>query len=1100
MSVRQPTKPVFDSELCLIGALTDEALGEAVTRLLAFLDQAPTVSLADVAFTTTLMARHMPVVTAIIATSVTDLCEKLRGTERKLRDGAARMRDKSGVYYNRERLVPSGGRIAFVFPGELSPYPHMMSGLCIAFPWCRAAFDETDDACAGYPDMFLMSDWVFPASPSQRTTAGNPLATLTGAMLAAHTANTALSRLFTHLGIRPDAVVGHSTGELAALEYAGCYGDLSRVRRIAMLRDGITLLSHLDNHVRIPEAVILAIESNNVQAKIDAWLTDYPGRMVIAMQNGPSFRLVAVAPDIAPEIRAQLEKKRIRHTVLLSRLPGHTPWFAHGLPPIEQHLSTWITHAPTLPLYSCATASIIEGRAPDVAAACLEQWTQTVRFDQTIERMYADGIRIFLEVGARGLLAPQIEEQLAGRPHLALAANRIHRSDMLQLHHVLGQLAAHGVKCDISILHRHRGSRLLNLDHPEAVQTRATSAVQLTTTLPEIRPFDLPFTISSGHTSKLARLFTAPAKVRRSDFGAEGPLLISAQVISETSGSAIELEKTLAPADYPFLRAYSLGTDRSGEGDPQLFGFTVLSITTALEIMAEAARRLVPKKRLAQAVNIRAQQWFGFERPAKRLKIKAEMVDWTDKRTSAVHVKLFDTGQASQFSTHFAEATLLFTNSSAADERVTPEPLVDAESLEWTHEEIYPDRLIQDSRLHVVTRVTQRGTDGLDYELVVPPRAGTVRHTEIPLFTCYPQILDGVGSGLMLWNAVEKFNGLISLPFRIRGIRFLVSAFTEGAPLRCYLRIKATTPKSNIANIWVTDGRGRLLIDITGWEELQCTVSRPLHRLVMRPRDNYLAQELPKSLFGDVTAPVVGGIVTDISPQTFEINQGLWLQTLAFTVLNASEREEWLTMKGTPSRRVEWLLGRAAAKDCVRRYLLEHHQQRWGASDIPIWADDSGKPHPHGIWQEQAPVFVDLSIAHTPGLVTAAIAANARIGIDVERVGRDLSEDFTRGVFTPEEHELAADSGEGPIAILRFWCAKEALSKALGTGIRYSPSDLRVREVDPINETLRMEATGQWLEPFRQLRGQVIPVKTALFKEHVFASCILPLSLSGGLG
>ncbi len=1099
MNPRQPAKPVFDSELCLVGAPSDEALGAAVARLLAFLDQAPTASLADVAFTTALMARHLPVVAAVVATSVADLCEKLRTTERRLREGAARIRDKSGVYYTRERLAQSGGRIAFVFPGELSPYPHMLSGLCIAFPWCRAAFDETDDACAGYPDMFLMSEWVFPATPALRAEAGNPLTTLTGAMLAAHTANTALARLFARLEIRPDAVVGHSIGDLAALETAGCYGDLSRVRRIAMLRDGITLLSHLDNHVRIPEAVILAVEGAGAREKTDAWLAADPGRVALAMQNGPSFRLLAVAPGIAPEFRTRLEQSRIRHTVMQSRLPGHTPWFAHGLPPIAQHLSTWITCAPTLPLYSCATASVVEGRAPDIAAACLEQWTQTVRFDQTIERMYADGVRIFLEVGARGLLAPQIEEQLSGRPHLALAANRIHRSDMAQLHHVLGQLASHGVACDLSMLHRHRGSRLLNLDHPEAVRTRPAQAVRLTAALPELRPFDLPFTIG-GHPGKLARLFTAPAKARRSDFGADGPMLVASQVVAETAGAAIELEKTLSPDDYPFMRACSLGTDRSGEGDTRLFGFTVLTITTALELMAEAARRLVPRKRLAQAVNIRAQQWVGFERPSKRLKIKAETVDWSDKRTIAVHARLFDMDQASQFSTHFAEATLLFTNSSANDERVTPPPLTEAEPLDWTPGDIYPDRLIQGPQLQTVARVVQRGTDGLDYELVVPPRAGTVRHTEIPLFACWPQVLDGVGSGLMLWNAAEKFSGLISLPFHIRSIRFLVSAFTEKTPLNCYLRIKATTPKSSIANIWVTDGRGRLLIDIAGWEELQCTVSRPLHRLVMRPRDSYLAQELPQSLFGEVTAPVVGGIVTDLSPQTFEINQGLWLQTLAFTVLSAAEREEWLTMKGAPGRRVEWLLGRTAAKDCVRRYLLDHHQQRWGASDIPIWADDSGKPHPHGVWREQAPVFIDLSIAHTPGLVAAAIAANARIGIDVERIGRDLSEDFTRGVFTPEEHELAADSGEGPVAILRFWCAKEALSKALGTGIRYSPSDLRVRQADPLDGTLRMEATGQWLDTFRQLRGQAILVKTALFKDHVFASCVLPLSLSGGLG
>ncbi|MBM4163902.1 MAG: 4'-phosphopantetheinyl transferase superfamily protein [Lentisphaerae bacterium] len=1098
MTPKRSVHAVFDSELCLIGAPTDAELHGAVVQALTFLDHAPVVALPDMAFTTAQMARQLPAVLAVVATSVADLRDKLRIAERKLREGVSRIRDKSGLYYTRERLEQQGGRIAFVFPGELSPYPQMLCDICIAFPCCRAAFDETDDVCAGFPDMLPMSEWVFPASPASRGAPGNPLFTLTGAMLAAHTANTALARLLNRFDIRPDAVVGHSIGEFAALEAAGCYGALARTRRIAMLRDGISLLSQLDNHPRIPEAVILAVEGACSRERIADWVARYPGRITPAMQNGPSFTLLAIAPDSVSEIRAELDRDRIRHTVMQSRLPGHTPWFAHGLPPIEQHLSTWITQPPTLPLYSCASAAVMPSRASGVVAACLGQWTQTVLFDQTIEAMYADGIRIFIEVGARGLLAPQIGEQLGDRPHLALAANRIHRSDVLQLHHVLAQLAAHGVGCNAAELHRTRNSRLLALDRPDAVPPRTEAAVRLASALPEIRPFDLPFTVA-GRPDVRTHTFSLPAMLRRGDFGAECPLLVAAEVVAEKRGVSIELLKTLSPDDYPFIRDCSLGTDRSAPSGTPLHGLTVLSITTGLELMAEAARRLVPRKRLAQALNIRAQRWVGFVRNAKQLNIKAEVVEWNDKRTIAVQARLFDPDESLQFATHFAEATFLFTNSSARDERILPPPLQDPKPADWTGSDIYPDRLIQGPLLQSVRRVTQRGADGLDYELAVLPRAGLVRHTPIPLFTCWPQILDGIGSGVMLWNAAEPFNGSLSMPFHIRSIRFLTAALAEGASLRCYLRIKDTTPKSHVANIQVTDGHGRMLVDITGWEDLQCRMPQPLHRLIMRPRDSYLSQALPKSLFGNVAASVVGGIVADIPPPLFEINQEIWLQALAFTILNAAEREEWFSMTGAPGRRVEWLLGRGVAKDCVRRYLLDCHQQLWASSDIPIWADDSGKPHPHGAWQDKTPLFIDLSIAHTPGLIAAAIVANARIGIDVERIGRELSEDLTRGVFTPEEHELAARSGEGPIAILRFWCAKEALSKALGTGIRYSPSDLRVCELDAATGTLSMTVTGQWLNAFRQLRGHTIPVKTTLFQEHVFASCVLPLGISGGV-
>ena len=71
--------------------------------------------------------------------------------------------------------------------------------------------------------------------------------------------------------------------------------------------------------------------------------------------------------------------------------------------------------------------------------------------------------------------------------------------------------------------------------------------------------------------------------------------------------------------------------------------------------------------------------------------------------------------------------------------------------------------------------------------------------------------------------------------------------------------------------------------------------------------------------------------------------------------------------------------------------------------------------------------------------------------------GRDLTDDFSRSVFTPEEQELAAQSGESQTTLMRFWCAKEALTKALGTGIRYNPSDLRVRAWEPLAGRLELE-------------------------------------------
>ena len=72
------------------------------------------------------------------------------------------------------------------------------------------------------------------------------------------------------------------------------------------------------------------------------------------------------------------------------------------------------------------------------------QWTQTVAFRETIEAMHADGLRLFIDVGARGNLAGFVEDTLRGKPAFAVAANLPRRSGLTQLNHLVAATFAHG--------------------------------------------------------------------------------------------------------------------------------------------------------------------------------------------------------------------------------------------------------------------------------------------------------------------------------------------------------------------------------------------------------------------------------------------------------------------------------------------------------------------------------------------------------------------------------------------------------------------------------------------------------------------------------
>ena len=1091
----------FDCELCLIGAPNDSMLTDEVKRVIHFLEHAPDALLQDVAYTCACSARCMPSVIAVVASSVSDLRDRLTIAHKKLADNAGRIRDKSGTYFFRDRLRPRG-RIAFLFPGAVSFYPDMLRDLCLAFEDCRGAFDELEEALQTRDtENFSPSDYIFPPAACYRTDAGAFSAhAFSESFIAVHAANTALYRLFARMGVVPDGLAGFSGGDFAALEVAGVYGNLTRNKRIVFMREGYQMLNRLVDRDDLPACIMLAVIDASREL-IDSLLAAYPGRMALAFFHSPRQHTVALSPEILAEVTAALHKAGVKTMTVPMDRPFNTPWCSKVLPPIEQFLSHWVRHVPKIPVYSCATAARLPSQPRAIQHITADQWTSPILFDDTIRQMYEDGFRIFIELGARGNMTNAIDETLKNEPHQAVAINRIHRSGLAQLHHALGMLAAQGVQLDLAMLHRHRRQHALDLGKPLSVTLRAENELRLSAQLPSLTVFapSGEFLTASRATAEQAKkAMPVISDQRRFDFGADFPMLANADILDEQPGVLMEIAKVLTLDDYPFLRDYALGTTQLSYANPDLKGLTLLSLISSMEMMCEAARKLVPHRRVAQIDNLRAQRWVGFERGALRVILRAERISWPDTQYAAVRVQLRDDSPNSAFTWPIVEATVLLTTAGTVSHPIQPPPLTNPRPVNWSGHDIYPDKLFHGESLRIVRHVDLWSEEGIDFEVEVPDRSDAVRFTRIPLFSVWPMLLDGIVSSFSLWRSHEKFAGAISMPFRARRILFYAASFTPGTRLRGYLRLISVTPRSHVADIQISDGNGNLLIHFRGWEELCERVPPEYHQFILRPSEKFLTRELPLELLGNPSMPVAASVATDVPFKMFENNQELWLKTLANVLLAPVEREEWLEMQGATSRRVEWLFGRAAAKEAVRRFLQKYHQARWTDADIPIWADDSGKPHPLGPWREHTSASIDLSIAHTSKLIVAAVAANARIGIDIEAVGRDLSEDFTKGVFTHEELELAAVTGEAPTAILRFWCAKEALSKALGTGIRYSPKDLKIISIDPVNGQIQIELLGQWLEPFKNLRGRKTVIHSSLYEGHVFASCLLPASLFEG--
>lgn len=126
-------------------------------------------------------------------------------------------------------------------------------------------------------------------------------------------------------------------------------------------------------------------------------------------------------------------------------------------------------------------------------------------------------------------------------------------------------------------------------------------------------------------------------------------------------------------------------------------------------------------------------------------------------------------------------------------------------------------------------------------------------------------------------------------------------------------------------------------------------------------------------------------------------------------------------------RRVDFIAGRVAAKRALAR------------RDVYVLPDDGERSGAPVVFHGGTRLTTPVSIAHGAGWAVAATVESGAIGIDVERI-EPRPRSFVDEAFTTGELELwrrrLARSSVDDVVITAAWCAKEALLKRAGVGLR----------------------------------------------------------------
>ncbi|MDG4865455.1 acyltransferase domain-containing protein, partial [Streptomyces sp. T-3] len=279
------------------------------------------------------------------------------------------------------------GRTVLVFPGQGGQWRGMAAELAAESPVFAARLAECERALAPYIDWSLGD--VLDGEPLlDRIDVVQPA--LWAVMVS-------MAELWRSAGVVPDAVVGHSQGELAAAVVAGALSLEDGARAIASRsRMAVDLMGK-------GAMAVIPLPAQRVRERL--------GPLSIAAINGPATTAVAGAPDAIAELVDTYRAEGVSARVIPAAYASHSP----AVEPIREQLLGRL--APLTPrtgeiaLMSSVTADWQEGPELD-ASYWYRNLRHTVRFQEAVEALIASGHTTFVEVGPHPVLTGSIGQIL----------------------------------------------------------------------------------------------------------------------------------------------------------------------------------------------------------------------------------------------------------------------------------------------------------------------------------------------------------------------------------------------------------------------------------------------------------------------------------------------------------------------------------------------------------------------------------------------------------------------------------------------------------------------------------------------------------------
>ncbi len=378
----------------VLSAPTPVGLRAQAGRLREYLASRPAASLADI-------GRTLATARAVFDHRAVVLAED----RETLLDGLAAI--ERGEF---SPAVVSGraedGAVVFVFPGQGAQWPGMARELLADAPVFAERMRECAAAFEPHVEWSLLA--VLRGEPGAA-----PLTRVDVVQPVLFAVMVSLAALWESLGIRADAVLGHSQGELAAACVAGAL-SLEQAAALVVARSReITRLAGTGGMASI------ALPAEEVRQHIDGRADVH-----IAAINGPRSTVLAGAQDTLAGLVTEHRSRGVHARVIEVDYASHTPDVEVLRAALEEQFAGLVTERPRIPWYSAVTGEPVADRLD--GGYWYRNMRAPVQFARAVRAAAEQGHRIFVECSPHPVLTLGVEDTLAdgGKPGVVVGTLR----------------------------------------------------------------------------------------------------------------------------------------------------------------------------------------------------------------------------------------------------------------------------------------------------------------------------------------------------------------------------------------------------------------------------------------------------------------------------------------------------------------------------------------------------------------------------------------------------------------------------------------------------------------------------------------------------